>query len=150
MEKKIASSLVVPSDEWRIKIGTSDRKNHNTIYFEYTSFISPLREENPCSEDMNSLRCFIREETIKIIEKTGYFGNNFIVNFQIPDTRMGFGKKSYLSIQIFLKCLGEELLEISFNNIDQILGDVVSYLGRKLSDRLSEMQYSQHFGRDQN
>lgn len=147
MGKKISSSLTVPSDTWRVKIGTSDRKTHNTIYFEYTSFISPQKEENPCSDDMDSLRCYIREETNKMIEKTGYFGNNFIVNFQIPDMRMSRGKKSYLLIQIFLKCLDDELLEMPFKNIVRVLGETVSDLGRKLSDRLLEMQYSQHFGR---
>ena len=149
MGQKIASSLSVPSNVWKMKIGTADRKKHNTIFFEFSSFISPITENCLCSDDMDCLRRYIREETNKMIEKTGFFKNNFILNFQIPDTRMCVGKNSYLLIQIFLKCMDEELLNRQFNTIDQLLGNVRSEFGGKLTNKLTDMNYCQYTGRYQ-
>ena len=45
--------------------------------------------------------------------------------------------------------MDEELLNRQFNTIDQLLGNVISEFGGKLTNKLTDMNYCQYTGRYQ-
>lgn len=141
MRRKILSSINVPSELFKLKISTTDRKYHNTIYFELSSFITPLCDTNDYSLDMRSLKAIIREKTGHIIDDTGFFDNNFIVNFEVPDKRMNANKRTYMMAQIFLKCRNEELLNTEFKQIDSLLEAPLREMENTMENALREMNY---------
>jgi len=141
MRRKILSSINVPSESFKLKISTTDRKYHNTIYFELSSFIIPLCDTNDYSLDMRSLKAIIREKTGHIIDNTGFFDNNFIINFEVPEKRMNANKSTYMMAQIFLKCRNEELLNMEFKQIDSLLEEPLREMESTMENALREMNY---------
>lgn len=141
MRRKILSSINVPSESFKLKISTTDRKYHNTIYFELSSFITPLCDANDYSLDMRFLKAIIREKIGHIIDDTGFFDNNFIVNFEVSDKRMNANKSTYMMAQIFLKCRDEELLNTEFNQIDSLLEAPLREMENTMQNALKEMNY---------
>lgn len=140
--RKIVSFVDMPSESFKTKIWTTDRRKPSTIYFEYASFIDPINGCGSSSEDMSRLRHYIHKETTRMINACDLFNTNFIVNFEVPEKRIGNGKRTYLLIQIFLKCKDEELLSRQFNEFDDALYDEVIGMEHKIFDMLTEMGYS--------
>lgn len=141
MRRKILSSINVPSESFKLKISTTDRKYHNTIYFELSSFITPLCDTSDYSLDMRSLKTIIREKTGYIIDNTGFFDNNFIINFEVPEKRMNANKSTYMMAQIFLKCRDEELLNTEFKQINSLLEAPLREMENTMENALREMNY---------
>lgn len=141
MRRKILSSINIPSESFKLKISTTDRKRHNTIYFELSSFITPLCEDNNYTNDMRLLKSIIREKTINVIDDTGFFDNNFILNFEVPDKRMNIDKSSYMIAQVFLKCRDEELLDMEFKQLDSLLEPSLREMESTIEHALKEMKY---------
>lgn len=141
MRRKILSSINIKSESFKLKISTTDRKYHNTIYFELSSFITPLCDTKDYTCDMRSLKTIIREKTGHIIDDTGFFDNNFILNFEVPDKRMNSNKSTYMMAQIFLKCRDEELLNTEFKQIDTLLEAPLREMENTIEKTLREMNY---------
>lgn len=102
MIKKINSECKFNDNIFKMKIGTTNKKNPNTIYIELGTYITPISNKQTYSEDIDYL-----EKGIKTFVKTRLGRENmskdFILIVDVADERINQNKKSYLEIQLFIK-----------------------------------------------
>ena len=100
--KKINSEISVNLPNLKAKWGTIDKKNPTSIYLEVGSYITPKKDEENYTENIQKIDKEVKDAVKSAIVSTDSISNNFIFVSDIADTRISFGKKSYLSFQIHL------------------------------------------------
>ena len=100
--KKINSEISVNLPNLKAKWGTIDKKNPTSLYLEVGSYITPKREEENYTDNIQKIDKEVKDAVKSVIASTDSVSNNFIFVSDIADTRISFGKKSYLSFQIHL------------------------------------------------
>lgn len=101
--KKINSELKFNNGIFKIKIGTTNKKNPETIYIEIGAYISPKSEKKSYKSDIVSLDSELRKYTENLLSSSDHFKKDFILVTDCPYERMTMGKNSYFEIQLFLK-----------------------------------------------
>lgn len=141
MARKINSEIVVDNDNFKIKVGTTDKKNPKTVYIDCGFFIEPKVEKEDYSEDIK----YIEAETKKLARRVSnatnpdpenigrLFSKDFIFVFEIAESRVSYGKKSYVSFQIHLKQKGD----INFNLISSYTETLSKYIITVLLSRIN-------------
>lgn len=119
MAKKINSERQIDNDLFKIKIGTINKKNPKVVYIDCGFFIEPKIEKEDYSDDINSLEEEIRKLSKKLTnaimpqtDGKNLFKKDFIFVFEVAESRVSYGKKSYVSFQLHLK-QNEEVLKFS-------------------------------------
>ena len=110
MARKINSEQIIDNENFKLKIGTTDKKNPKTIYIDCGFFVEPKVEKEDYSEDIKFVEGEARRLAKKISnankpESNGerLFKKDFIFVFEVAETRIFYGKKSYVSFQLHLK-----------------------------------------------
>ena len=121
MARKINSEQTVDNDSFKLKVGTTDKKNPKTIYIDCGFFIEPKEEKDEYTEDIKNIEDGAKRLAKKIsnamkpnTEGERIFKKDFIFVFEVAETRASYGKKSYASIQLHLK---QEDDMLNFNEI---------------------------------
>lgn len=89
----------------KAKFGTVDKRAPKSVYIEYGTYIQPKYEMDFCKERMKDCETDIRKMISDRVKKNENFGDNFIFVFDVPSERIETKKKTYLSIQIYLKVI---------------------------------------------
>ena len=55
MARKINSEQTVDNDSFKLKVGTTDKKNPKTIYIDCGFFIEPKEEKDEYTEDIKNI-----------------------------------------------------------------------------------------------
>jgi hypothetical protein len=113
--KKINSETTIENDLFKIKIGTTDKKNPEIIYIEIGCYISPNEEKEygPIIDDIEKgINNFIGE----MVGPNSICEKDYIFIFDIAEERITKKKKSYMEMQIFLKVI-KEIRSLKFSNI---------------------------------
>ena len=136
-KRQIGCELKVEHDLLNITIGTIDKKNPNTIYFEINGYLIPEEKETSYCEILSNVEKEIRTMLKdKLKESNGLFSNNFICVFDIADKRVKHNKKSYFSLSFFItipknsknfKDLSVEMTDIFTNTFAQLISIFGSY-----------------------
>ena len=116
----MSSETEIRNNTINIVIGTMDRKNPNSIYIDLNGYITPNLNKNDYAQELKTLDASISSAVNSIIkEKDDIFEKNSICIFDVAGNRMSYDKKSYFSIQIFLKLKSEfvEKNQSSFTKI---------------------------------
>ena len=120
----MTSEIIVDNDIFKIKIGTVDKKNPKTVYYECGTFIEPKENKETYKEDVEFFEKRLKEIAKKLTHSINpdsssdkLFDKNYIVNFEIAEDRIAVNKKSYLSFQIFLK----QINNLSFEDISKYM-----------------------------
>lgn len=116
----MSSETEIRNNTINIVIGTMDRKNPNSIYIDLNGYITPNLNKNDYAQELKTLDASISSAVNSIIkEKDDIFEKNSICIFDVAGKRMSYDKKSYFSIQIFLKLKSEfvEKNQSSFTKI---------------------------------
>lgn len=138
MIKKINSEIKFHDNKFKIKIGTIDKKNPDTIYIELGTYITPIDIKDSYNEDILNFQ----ENTKKFFKnkiKTTNFcdSDNFITIFEVANERILFNKKSYIEIQLFLKNKKDFKQNKIFKTISKEIHDIyvndsISYIENEL------------------
>ncbi len=99
-EKKINNSL------FKIKIGTINKNHPNVVYFEGSTFISPLFESNDYNESIESIKKAFSKHLLSALSKNDIFLPKHIIDFDVRHKGVKSGKKSFLSFQCHFKQKG--------------------------------------------
>lgn len=145
MARKINSEFIVKNDKFKIKVGTTDKKNPKTIYIECGFFIEPKVEKEDYSEDIKYIEAETKELARKVSNATNpgpenigrLFEKDFIFIFEIAESRVFYGKKSYVSFQIHLKQKGA----INFNLISSYTETLSKYIITVLLNRIKDVGF---------
>lgn len=101
--KRIKSESNFTDEDFKIKIGTMNKKNPDVVYIELGSYISPKKEEKSYKGLISNIEKNSKETAINILQNSGICKNDFIFISEIADERISIDKKSYLEIQIYIK-----------------------------------------------
>lgn len=144
MARKINSECIVDDDKFKVKISTTDKKNPKTVYIDCGFFIEPKIEKEDYSEDIK----YIEEETRVLAKKVSnatnpenidrLFDKNFIFVFEIAESRVSYGKKSYISLQVHLKQNSEVL---NFDLITKYTKTLSKFMTHTLLNRVEDIGF---------
>lgn len=135
-QERLNSEKKINCDNFKLKIGTINKKNPKVIYIDGSTFIIPLFESNNYDNDIFQLKKIFLSEIKKYFVKTNLFSNKFIFNLDIKSNGLKKDKKSFLAFQCHL--LQENKIntlstvkkntEITLNNfIKSIENDIIGH-----------------------
>jgi len=100
--KKINSEISIDLPNIKAKWGTIDKKNPSSMYLEVGGYITPKNEEEDYRPNIQKIDREVKDVVKSAIISTDTINNNFIFVSDVADTRILYGKKSYLSFQIHI------------------------------------------------
>lgn len=115
--KKISSEISVDSNILKAKWGTIDKKNPTSLYLEMGTYITPKEKEEDYTDNIKEIEKVGRLVVKDALYKTEGFKQDFIFVSDIADTRISYGKKSYISFQIHLGRLRKDDDKRTFKEI---------------------------------
>ena len=101
--KKIKSESKFQDNDFKIKIGTMDKKNPEVVYIELGSYISPKEEMETYKPYISRIEKKTKSLIEDVIQESGMCKNGFIFVSDIADERVAMNKKSYFEMQVFVK-----------------------------------------------
>ncbi len=104
-EKRVISSeKKIKNSNFNITIGTMDKKYPNQIYIDINGYMTPEEDKNNYEDELNKINNLLTKEFNSFIKKNyKSFEDNAICIFDTAKKRMTYDKKSYFSLQIFVK-----------------------------------------------
>lgn len=120
--KKINSEIKIDTPLLKTKWGTIDKKNPTSIYLEMGTYITPTKDEEDYTDNIKEIEKAGRFIVKDALCNTEGVKKDFIFVTDIADTRISYGKKSYISFQIHLgrprKDGDKQTFKEIVNNID--------------------------------
>ena len=101
--KRIKSESKFQDNDFKIKIGTMDKKNPEVVYIEFGSYISPNEEKEVYKPYISRIEKKTKSLIEDVIQESGMCKNGFIFVSDIADGRIAMNKKSYFEMQVFVK-----------------------------------------------
>lgn len=101
--KKINSEVKISNDIFKIKVGTTDKKNPEIVYFEIGCYISPRNFLESYSQSIEKIEKSIKNDLSSILCTSELCEKDFIFVSDVADIRILKNKKSYMEIQLFVK-----------------------------------------------
>ena len=101
--KRIKSESKFQDNDFKIKIGTVDKKNPEVVYIELVSYISPKEERETYKPYISRIEKKTKSLIEDVIQESGTCKNGFIFVSDIADERVAMNKKSYFEMQVFVK-----------------------------------------------
>lgn len=101
--KTINSEKTFQDKNFKIKIGTTNKKNPDTLYVKIGTYIKPLDIMESYTDYFNNFNKKAKKYIKKLIDENKNCCKNFILITDIADERILKNKKSYLDMQIYFK-----------------------------------------------
>lgn len=104
-EKRVISSeRKIKNSNFNITIGTMDKKYPSQIYIDINGYITPKEIKDDYEYELDKINNLLTKEFNSFIkENYKSFEKNAICIFDTAKKRMTYNKKSYFSLQIFVK-----------------------------------------------
>lgn len=138
-KKKINSEIKIQDSEFKIKIGTTDKKQPNTLYVQIGTYIKPNDKKTSYINDIDKINKISKNFFKTKLENNDIYSKNFIFITDIADERINTKKKSFMEIQIHFKrnnknkesfkIASNELYEYCINDFVNILKETFSQTG---------------------
>ena len=100
--KKINSEIKIERPTIKVNWGTIDKKNPSSIYLEIGTYITPTEYVSDYTSSIKTMDKEVKSVVREKINETPSINNDFIFVSDIADTRITYGKKSYLSYQVHM------------------------------------------------
>ena len=135
--KKINSAIKFNVDKFKLKIGTTNKKNPEVIYIEIGTYIKPNDNKDSFREYIDNFNKKTKHFINKLLNYKKTCNNNFILITDIADERINKGKKSYLDLQILLKPfnLNKSIFKNLASNIyNEYVIDIINFVKNELEN----------------
>ena len=103
MNKKINSEINFSDSDFKIKIGTTNKKNPETLYIQIGTYIKPSEIKSSYVDDVmlfdKSSKYFFKDK----LKTSDIYNKNFILITDVAEERINTKKKSFMEMQIHLK-----------------------------------------------
>lgn len=119
--KKINSEVKINNDLFKVKIGTTDKKNPEIVYIEIGCYISP-NEDGEYGPVIDGIEKKTNNFISKIVGPNTMCEKDYIFIFNVAEERITKKKKSYMEIQVFLKLINE-FKNVKFSEIVEKLDE---------------------------
>lgn len=103
MRKTINSVTKFKNENFKVKVGTTNKKKPDVVYIEVETYIKPLEDKLSFHEYMLDFDKKTKKFINKLIDVKKTCDKNFILITDIASERITKNKKSYLDLQVLLK-----------------------------------------------
>lgn len=137
MAKNISSEIKFSDIDFKIKIGTMDKKNPETLYVQIGTYLQPNELKNSYTEDVFNIDKLSKTFLSKRLKNSLEYSKNYILVVDIAEERITLNKKSFLDIQIHFKTLKKQnkaFKTISNELYNEQVVDYVSFLKENLNE----------------
>lgn len=101
------------SNNFKIKYGTINCKNPESIYFVGNTYISPIENKLLFNEDVEFIKTKFKTLIKQYLETSKQFESMYVFDFDIRESGLKTNKKSYFSFEIYLKQNKTNILPIN-------------------------------------
>ena len=134
MNKRLNLEKKIDFDVFQPKLGTVNRNNPVSVYLTGKTYIIPKECKDDYKEDLRLLETDLKDDLRRFFASSPFLNKDFILNFEVSENGVKYGKKSYCFFQIFFTQKNEEIKplqtlksEISCD-IDEMLKYVESHI----------------------
>ena len=104
MDKKIGSVIKIKNDEMNLELCTLDKKNPRAMYFCGGAYITPINTQINYKENIVQLEEMCNNTLERMINTTNSIKKDkYYLFFDVADSRIEYGKKTYLSFEFHFK-----------------------------------------------
>lgn len=102
-ETRLNSEKKIEDENFKLKIGTTNKIDPVVVYIEGRTFISPKEEKEDYSRDIAEIKHNFSRAISHNISGSPLFDRKFILDFQVASKGISLSKKSFLSFQFLLR-----------------------------------------------
>lgn len=133
------SEKTINTDNFRIKIGTTDKSSPKAIYVEGRTFITPSINKWDYTKDISEIKHNFKTAISQNLMTTPYFDKKFIIDFKVAANGIALNKKSFLSFQFWLCQKGDKILKLK--DIKDTASDVILNIIDSLQKSIKEHDF---------
>ena len=111
-ESRLNSEKKIESENFKLKIGTTNKTNPLIVYIEGRTFICPIEDKDDYSRDISEIKHHFSRTISKCVHDSNLFENKFIIDFQVASKGISLNKKSFLSFQFLLRQNKDKILKL--------------------------------------
>lgn len=135
----MSSEKKIGHEDFRLKIGTTDKASPLVIYLEGRTFIAPLEEKDTYKKDITGLKIALKDIVRKHLHDNEYLDKRFILTFQVASNGLSLGKNSFLSFEIIFKQKGEVK---KINTLKTLIADFVNTIAEEFKETIKDNNFS--------
>ena len=128
MATRLNSESKIENTLFTLKIGTTNKINPQVIYVEGRTFISPKEEMDCYDKQIRELKVYLQRCLSSMLTNNDLFERKYILDFQLANSGVKIGKKSFLSFEFLLKQKSTPLLKFKEikNNCGKYINEVIN------------------------
>lgn len=121
---------------FKIKVGTNNKKKPEVIYIQLGTYIEPTETKDSFSNFIYTFNKEVKHYISNLINEKNNCHKDFILITDIADERIALNKKSYLDLQIYIKPINykkEIFKNIAKKIYEDYVIDVTSFIETELN-----------------
>jgi hypothetical protein len=111
-EQRLHNEKKIENENFRLKIGTTNKINPLVVYIEGRTFICPSFEKDDYSKEISEIKRSLSQSISRNIRSSSRFDDKYIMDFQVASSGVAKGKKSFLSFQFLLRQNKDDVLNL--------------------------------------
>ena len=140
VKERSNSEKRIDHENFRLKIGTTNRNNPVVVYINGKAFISPNVEKETYNRDIYEMKRSLTNSIRDNIKKTNLFDESFILDFQVAQNGVAKNKKSFLSFQFLLSQKKDRVLKMK--DIKKEATETINNIVGSLENAIYEHDFS--------
>lgn len=139
MGVRLNSEKKIDNENFKLKIGTTNKINPMVIYVEGKAFISPLEDKDDYSRDISEMKHALKRSISANLYGSENFDNKYIVDFQVAASGVAVNKKSFLSFQFLLRQKRDNIMKLS--DVKNLSEGMINNIADALRDSIIEHNF---------
>ena len=111
-EIRLNSEKKIDAENFKLRIGTTNKIDPIVVYIEGRTFISPQEEKDNYAKDILEIKHGLSRAISRNIAESPLFDRKFILDFQVASKGVSVNKKSFLSFQFLLRQNRDKVLKL--------------------------------------
>lgn len=137
---RLNSEKRIEHENFKLKLGTTNKNNPLIVYVEGKAFISPNEEKETYTRDINDIKRNLQWTIKKTIENSKYFQNDYILDFQVANSGIRKNKKSFLSVEFLFKQHAQNILKLK--DVKKYAENDIKNIITSLSENITKHDFS--------
>lgn len=129
-ETRLNSEKKIEDENFKLKIGTTNKIDPVVVYVEGRTFISPQEDKEDYSKDISEIKHNFSRAISKNISGSPLFDRKFILDFQVASKGISLTKKSFLSFQFLLRQNKDNVMKLKDlkEHCEELIKNIVNSL----------------------
>ena len=135
-ETRLNSEKKIEDENFKLKIGTTNKIDPVVVYVEGRTFISPQEDKDDYSKDISEIKHNFSRAISKNISNSPLFDRKFILDFQVASKGISLTKKSFLSFQFLLRQNKDNVMKLKDlkERCEELIKNIVGSLEENIAE----------------